>query len=41
MMEKEVKGKVIKEMITDTEKHIKKYGFRSRKISDLRNQIIK
>lgn len=38
-VEKEVKEEVIREMINSCNQHIKKYGFRSRSISDLRKTI--
>lgn len=38
-VDKEVKDEVIREVINSTEKHIKKYGFRSRSVKDLRKII--
>lgn len=38
-VEKEVKEEVIKEVIESCNRHIKKYGFRSRSVSDLRKII--
>jgi predicted CopG family antitoxin len=37
--EPQVKDEVIKEIIEDTENHIKKYGFRSRNIDDLMKKL--
>jgi hypothetical protein len=38
-VDKEVKEDVIKEVIDSCDKHIKKYGFRTRTINDLRKSI--
>ena len=38
-VEKEVKDEVVKEVIESCERHIKKYGFRSRSANELRNKI--
>lgn len=38
-VEKEVKEEVIREVIESCERHIKKYGFRSRTVKDLRKII--
>ena len=35
----EVKEEVIREIIESSNKHIKKYGFRSRTVSDLRKKL--
>ncbi|MFH1586368.1 MAG: hypothetical protein ABID38_00765 [Candidatus Diapherotrites archaeon] len=38
-VDKEVKDELIREVIASTERHIKKYGFRSRSVNDLRKII--
>lgn len=38
-VDKEVKDEVIKEVIESCARHIKKYGFRSRSIAELRKEI--
>ena len=38
-LEREVRDDVIKDVIESCDKHIKKYGFRSRSVSDLRKKI--
>jgi len=38
-VDKEVKDEIIRDVINSTEKHIKKYGFRSRSVKDIRKII--
>jgi len=38
-VDKKVKEEVVKEVIASCERHFKKYGFRSRSVSDLRKKI--
>ena len=38
-VEKEVREEVIKEVIASTERHIKKYGFRSRSLAEFRKKV--
>ena len=38
-VDKEVKDKVVREVIESCERHIKKYGFRSRSIKELRKEM--
>ena len=38
-VDREVKEEVIKEVIESCNRHIKKYGFRSRSVKDLRKKI--
>lgn len=38
-VDREVKDEVVKEVIESCERHIKKYGFRSRSVKDLRKII--
>jgi hypothetical protein len=38
-VDREVKEELIKEVIESCERHIKKYGFRSRSIAELRKKI--
>ena len=39
LVEKEVKDEVVREVIESCDRHIKKYGFRSRTVADLRKKI--
>ena len=38
-VDREVKEEVIKEVIESCERHIKKYGFRSRTVAELRKKV--
>lgn len=38
-VDKEVKEEVIRDVINSTNRHVKKYGFRSRSIKDIRREI--